>query len=164
MNGSSVDTGRFVLSAVAALVAFAAYLLTSSIYIMLGSGQFRRPGPTAFACLLAVVCLLVVVSWLSAAIGYMSAQSASDRRNAYRWLAFILALNGLNCTVVWTLVDEVWRDLDENGLANLARAMVVVASVQFFLALVAAVGQMMIRLESPASSESEGSSFGLSSE
>ena len=164
MNGSPGDTGRFVFSAVAALVAFATYLLTSSIFIMLGTAQFGRPGPTAFACLLAVVCLLVVVSWLSAATGYVGAVSASERRTAYRWLAFILALNGLNCTVIWSLADEVWRDLNENGLANLARAMVVVASVQLFLALIAAVGQLRIRIESPTSSEPEGSASGLNSE
>ena len=164
MNGSSAHTGWFALSAVAALVAVAAHFLSSPIFLMLDTRQFSRPGSTAFACLLAVVCLLVVVSWLSAATGYVSAGSASERRTAYRWLGYILALNGLNCALIWSLVREVWRDLDESGLANVSRAMVVVASVQFFLALVAAVGQLKVRVEPQTSSVSEGSVSGLDSE
>lgn len=131
---------------------------------LLNTNMYGPPGTAPFAILLSIVCLLVVMSWLSALGGVNAAVSEADKVSAYGWAASVLVLNGLTCAFILNLVGSVWHDLDNDGAARVARALVVIASVQFFVALIAAVRQLIVRIQPATSGEPEVSGFGPEAE
>lgn len=126
--------------------------------------MYGQPGAAPFAILLSIVCLLVVMSWLSALGGVNAAVSEADKVSGYGWAASVLVLNGLTCAFILTLVGTVWHDLDNDGVARVARALVVIASVQFFVALIAAVRQLIVRQQPTMPDRSEAPGFEFDSE
>ncbi|MCY3576149.1 MAG: hypothetical protein OXH53_02435 [bacterium] len=152
MNGSFQSKNLLVFSFVLALMGFGAGFLLVPMIIMLSTDMYGRPGSAPFAILLSIVCLLVVMSWLSALGGVNAATSEADKMSAYGWAASVLVLNGLTCAFILNLVANVWHELDDDGAARVARALVVIASVQFFVALIAAVRQLFVRIQ-PATSD-----------
>ena len=164
MNGSFQSKNLLVFSFVMALMGFGATLLHTPIWFMLNTDQWSQPGSAPFAILLAVVFLLVVASWLSTFVGVAKAESEPDKVSAYGWSASALAVNAMTCTLIFGLVDSVWRYLDDNADARLARVMVFIASVQLLVALIAAVRQLIVRIQPATSSEPEVSGFGPESE
>lgn len=131
---------------------------------MLSTDQWRRPGPAPFAILLSIVCLLVVVSWLSTLVGVATAPSGSDKASAYGWAASALAVNAMTSAVILGLTSYVWQNLDANANASLARALVFITSVQLFVALIAALRQLTVRIQPATPDRSEASDLELDSE
>lgn len=164
MNGSFQSKNLLVLSFVLALTGFGANFLTYPMLVMFDTSMYSRPGPAPFAILLSIVCLLVVVSWLSALGGVNAAVSEADKVSACGWAASVLVLNGLTCAFTLNLVVNIWHHLDQNGTARVARALVVIASVQFFVALIAAVRQLIVRIQPATPDPSEAPDLELDSE
>ena len=164
VNGSFQSKNLLVFSFVLALSGFAATLLDGLMWLMFNTDQWRRPGPTPYAILLSIVCLLVVASWLSTLVGVAKATSGSDRAFAYGWAASALAVNAMTSTVILGLTNSVWTNLDRNADARLARALVFISSVQLFVALIAAVRQLYVRQQPTMSDRSEAPGLELDSE
>lgn len=155
MNGSLQTRKLLFSSLVFALLSFAASFLVWPMQVMLTADRYGPPGTEPFAALLAIICLLVFASWISLFVAFTGRNSESDSVSFSGWSGSILAINGLTCAFLILLVAAVWRDLDSIGAARVSRVLIVIASVQFFVALVAVVNQLSIRTQPVAPSAFE---------
>ena len=155
MNDSLQIRKLLFSSLVFALLSFAASFLIWPMQVMLTADRYGPPGTEPFAALLAVICILVFASWVSLFAAFTRRNSESDGVSFSGWSGSILTINGLTCAFIVVLVGFVWRDLDSIGAARVSRALIVIASVQFFVALVTVVNQFSIRTQPVAPSAFE---------